>query len=66
MVRHVLAGTPRTVLLSAAAAVQLLVVEARGRGGFDEMSLGSIAQAMLLYAPGSAAVVGPTSPCGLA
>ena len=57
VVRHVLPGTPRTALLSAAADAQLLVVGARGRGGFDEMSLGSIAQAMLLYAPGPVAVV---------
>jgi nucleotide-binding universal stress UspA family protein len=57
VVRHVLPGTPRAALLSAAADAQLLVVGARGRGGFDEMSLGSIAQAMLLYAPGPVAVV---------
>jgi nucleotide-binding universal stress UspA family protein len=57
VVRQVLPGTPRAVLLSAAADAQLLVVGARGRGGFDEMSLGSIAQAMLLYAPGPVAVV---------
>jgi nucleotide-binding universal stress UspA family protein len=37
--RHVLVGTPRAALLSAAAEAQLLVVGARGRGGFDEMSL---------------------------
>jgi nucleotide-binding universal stress UspA family protein len=59
--RHVLAGTPRAALLSAAAGAQLLVVGARGRGGFDEMSLGSIAQAVLLYAPGSVAVVRPAA-----
>lgn len=57
VVRQVLPGTPRAALLSAAADAQLLVVGARGRGGFDEMSLGSIAQAVLLYAPGSVAVV---------
>ena len=57
VIRHVLPGTPREGLLSAAADAQLLVVGARGRGGFDEMSLGSIAQAMLLYAPGPVAVV---------
>jgi nucleotide-binding universal stress UspA family protein len=57
VVRQVLAGTPRAALLSAAADAQLLVVGARGRGGFGEMSLGSIAQAMLLYAPGPVAVV---------
>ena len=57
VVRQVLPGTPRAALLSAAADAQLLVVGARGRGGFGEMSLGSIAQAMLLYAPGPVAVV---------
>jgi nucleotide-binding universal stress UspA family protein len=57
VVRQVLPGTPRAALLSAAAGAQLLVVGARGRGGFDEMSLGSIAEAVLLYAPGPVAVV---------
>jgi nucleotide-binding universal stress UspA family protein len=57
VVRHVLPGTPRAALLAAAADAQLLVVGARGRGGFDAMSLGSIAQAVLLYAPGPVAVV---------
>jgi nucleotide-binding universal stress UspA family protein len=57
VVRQVLAGAPRAALLSAAADAQLLVVGARGRGGFDEMSLGSIAEAVLLYAPSPVAVV---------
>ena len=57
MVRQVLPGTPRAALLAAAADAQLLVVGARGCGGFDEMSLGSIAEAVLLYAPGPVAVV---------
>jgi nucleotide-binding universal stress UspA family protein len=61
VVRQVLPGTPRAALLSAAAEAQLLVVGARGRGGFDEMSLGSIAQAVLLYAPGPVAVVRQTA-----
>jgi nucleotide-binding universal stress UspA family protein len=55
--RQVLPGTPRAALLSAAADAQLLVVGARGRGGFAEMGLGSIAQAMLLYVPSPVAVV---------
>lgn len=55
--RQVLPGTPRAALLAAAAGAQLLVVGARGRGGFAEMSLGSIAQAVLHYAPGPVAVV---------
>jgi nucleotide-binding universal stress UspA family protein len=57
VVRQVEPGTPRAALLAAAVDAQLLVVGARGRGGFDEMSLGSIAEAMLLYAPGPVAVV---------
>jgi nucleotide-binding universal stress UspA family protein len=57
VVRQVLPGTPRAALLAAAADAQLLVVGARGRGGFDEMSLGSIAHAVLLYAPSPVAVV---------
>ncbi|HTQ90966.1 MAG TPA: universal stress protein [Streptosporangiaceae bacterium] len=57
VVRQVLAGTPRAALLSAAADAQMLVVGARGRGGFDEMSLGSIAQAVLQYAPCTVGVV---------
>jgi nucleotide-binding universal stress UspA family protein len=55
--RQVLSGTPRVALLSAAADAQLLVVGARGRGGLTGMGLGSIAQAMLLYAPGPVAVI---------
>jgi nucleotide-binding universal stress UspA family protein len=57
VVRQVLPGTPRAALLSAAAGAQLLVVGARGRGGFDEMSLGSIAEAVLQYAPCPVGVV---------
>ena len=56
---RVLPGTPRSALLAAAPDAQLLVVGARGRGGLDEMSLGSIAQAVLQYAPGPVAVVRP-------
>jgi nucleotide-binding universal stress UspA family protein len=56
---RVLPGTPRSALLAAAAEAQLLVVGARGRGGFDEMNLGSIAHAVLQYAPCPVAVVRP-------
>jgi nucleotide-binding universal stress UspA family protein len=56
---RVLPGTPRSALLAAAAEAQLLVVGARGRGGFDEMSLGSIAHAVLQYASCPVAVVRP-------
>jgi len=54
---HVLPGTPRAALLSAAAGAQMIVVGARGRGGLDEMNLGSIAQDVLQYAPCPVAVV---------
>lgn len=54
---RVLAGTPRSALLAAAVGAQLLVVGARGRGGFDEMSLGSIAQVVLQHAPCPVGVV---------
>ena len=57
VVRHVLAGTPRAALLAASADAQLVVVGARGRGGLDEMTLGSIAQAVLQYAPCPVGVV---------
>ena len=56
---RILPGTPRSALLAAAAEAQLLVVGARGRGGFDEMSLGSIAHAVLQYAACPVAVVRP-------
>jgi nucleotide-binding universal stress UspA family protein len=55
-------GTPRTGLLSAASDAQMIVVGARGRGGLDQMSLGSIAQAVLQYAPCPVGVVRMTFP----
>jgi nucleotide-binding universal stress UspA family protein len=57
VVRQVLAGAPRAALLTASAGAQLLVVGARGRGGLEQMNLGSIAQAMLQYAPCPVGVV---------
>jgi cation-transporting ATPase F len=57
VVRRVLPGTPRAALLTAAADAQLIVVGARGRGGLEGMSLGSVAQAVLHHAPGPAGVV---------
>ena len=50
-VRRVLAGTPRTALLTASADAQMLVVGARGRDGVEGMRLGSVAQAVLHHAP---------------
>lgn len=61
-VRADLTGGPAARVLcerSRDADAQLLVVGARGRGGFDEMSLGSVAHAVLQYAPVPVAVVRP-------
>ena len=57
VLRQVSAGSPRTALLEAAAGAQLLVIGSRGRGGLDDMSLGSVAHAMLHHAPCPVAVV---------
>ena len=57
VVLRVLAGTPRAALLTASADAQMLVVGSRGRGGFDGMSLGSVAQAVLHHAPCPVGVV---------
>jgi len=57
VVQRILAGTPRAVLLTAAADAQMIVVGARGRGGIDGMSLGSVAQAVLHHAPCPVGVV---------
>jgi len=59
MVRHLAPGAPRAALLAAAADAQMLVVGSRGRGGFEGMSLGSIAQAVLHHAPCPVGVVCP-------
>jgi nucleotide-binding universal stress UspA family protein len=57
--RLVSQGSPRTALLEAAAIAQaqLLVVGARGRGGLNEMMLGSVSLALLHHAPCPVAVV---------
>ena len=57
VIRQVLPGAPRAALLTASARAQMLVVGARGRGGLEQMCLGSIAQAMLQYAPCPVGVV---------
>jgi len=57
VLRQVSAGSPRTALLEAAAGAQLLVIGSRGRGGLDDMSLGSVAHALLHHAPCPVAVV---------
>jgi len=57
VLRQVSAGSPRTALLDAAAGAQLLVIGSRGRGGLDDMSLGSVAHALLHHAPCPVAAV---------
>jgi nucleotide-binding universal stress UspA family protein len=57
VLRQVSAGSPRTALLEAAAGAQLLVIGSRGRGGLDDMRLGSVAHALLHHAPCPVAVV---------
>lgn len=56
VIRQVDPGAPRQALLAAAEHAQLIVVGSRGRSGLDAMSLGSVAQAMLHYAPCPVAV----------
>lgn len=48
--RRVEPGAPRSALLTAATRAQLLIVGARGRGGLQEMMLGSISLALLHHA----------------
>lgn len=50
-------GAPRAALLGVASRGQLLVVGARGRGGLNEMTLGSVTFAVLHHAPCPVTVV---------
>lgn len=59
--RHIVAGSPRSALLAAAAGAQMLIVGSRGRGGIDGMRLGSVAQAMLHHAPCPVGIVHPAA-----
>jgi nucleotide-binding universal stress UspA family protein len=52
-------GSPRAALLDAAPKARLVVVGCRGRGGVPGMNLGSVAQAMLAYAPCPVGVIHP-------
>jgi nucleotide-binding universal stress UspA family protein len=60
VIRQVEPGSPREALLAAAEHAQLLAVGSRGRCGFEAMNLGSVAQAMLNYAPCPVAVTRPS------
>jgi len=59
VIHQVLPGSPRTELLAAAADAQLVVVGARGRDGLGQMTLGSVAQAVLQHAPCPVGVIRP-------
>jgi nucleotide-binding universal stress UspA family protein len=59
VLRQVTAGPPRLALLAAADGAQLLVLGARGRGGLDDMLLGSVTQVMLHHTPCPVGVVHP-------
>jgi nucleotide-binding universal stress UspA family protein len=61
VLRQVTFGTPRSALLMAAAEAQMLVVGARGLGGLEGMSLGSVAGALLHHSPCPVAVVHPAA-----
>ncbi len=57
VLREVSFGPPRTALLNAADGAQMLVVGARGLGGLDGMSLGSVAATLLHHSPCPVGVV---------
>jgi nucleotide-binding universal stress UspA family protein len=59
VLRQVSFGAPRSALLTAAAEAQLLAVGARGLGGLEGMSLGSVAAALVHHSPCPIAVVHP-------
>ena len=59
VLRQVVFGPPRTALLTAASEAQMLVVGARGLGGLDGMSLGSVAATLLHHSPCPVAVIRP-------
>ncbi|MFC4913885.1 universal stress protein [Actinomadura gamaensis] len=58
---EVVTGSPREVLLDAAADAGLLVVGTRGLGGFRGLVMGSVSHALLHHAPCPVAVTPPTA-----
>lgn len=54
-------GSPRAVLLEAAAEAQMVIVGARGRGGIPSMALGSVTAALLHHAPCPVGIVRPAA-----
>lgn len=60
VVRRLEAGSPRSSLMAAALDAQFLVIGARGRRGFNDLLLGSVALAMLHYSPCPVAIVKPS------
>jgi len=61
VLRQVTVGPPRSALLTTAGGAQLLVVGARGLGGLEGMSLGSVVHAVLHHSPCPVAVVHPAA-----
>jgi len=58
--RRLVPRSPRSSLMTAALDAQFLVIGARGRHGFNEQLLGSVALAMLHYSPCPVAIVKPS------
>ena len=59
VVERVIGGSPGKDLARVSAGAELLVVGARGRGGFAGMLLGSVSHSMMRHAPCPVVVVPP-------